>query len=388
MLGESYDLVIVGGGPGGCQTAWTAAEHGLSVLLVERDPDIGTPVRCAEGVSTAALREFYEPDPSFCRQHVTEFHFVAPNGMHVEIAGIGDGWILDRKVFDRRIAQDAIRAGARIVTNTNAVEARRLDDGRVGVRLEGRGEVMCRIVVGADGTESRAGRWLGLRTFCRPRDMESAAQYLVSGIHDVSPNRIEMWFGSFYAPGGYFWVFPKGEGVANVGLGISGEYGAQHNAFFYLDRMMDRHWPYASIIGRTMGGVPCTGGLKEIVGDNVMLVGDAAHQANPLTGGGITNAMKAGRIAGRVAAEAIRSGDVSKTGLRKYEKEWDDLLGQVHRRCHRIKEGVFRMTDEAFNRLAESIADLPPEERKLNKIVGRALVRQPRLLFDLARIVF
>lgn len=388
MLGESYDLVIVGGGPGGCQTARTAAENGLSVLVVEKDPDIGTPVRCAEAVSTAALGEFYEPDPGFCRQQVTEFHFVAPNDTHVEIAGIGDGWVLDRKIFDRRVADDAAKAGARVVTNTNAVGARRLGDGRIAVQLEGRGEVMCRIMVGADGTESRAGRWLGLRTFCKPHDMETAAQYLASGIDDVPANRIEMWFGSFYAPGGYFWVFPKGKGIANVGLGISGDYGAANSPFFYLDRMMDRYWPHASILGRTMGGIPCTGGLQEIVGDGVMLVGDAAHQANPLTGGGITNAMKAGRIAGRVAAQALRKGNTSKGALLAYQREWDDTLGDVHRRCHRIKEAVFRMTDDHFNALAESVAGLPPDERSLNRIVGRALIKRPRLLIDLARILF
>ena len=386
MMRESYDVVVVGGGPGGCQAARTAAEGGVSVLVVEKDPDIGSPVRCAEGVSTRSLQEFYEPDPSFCRQFINEFHLVAPNGTHVEVAGVGEGYILDRKIFDRRVAEDAVRAGAQIVTNTNAIGARRVGD-RVAVRLESRGEVLARVMVGADGTESRAGRWLGLRTFCPLHDMETAAQYLVAGI-DTPPNRMEMHFGSSVAPGGYFWIFPKGNGVANVGLGISGDHGAAHTAFFYLDRMLERHWPNASILGRTMGGVPCTGGVKEIVGDNVMLVGDAAHQANPLTGGGITNAMKAGRIAGRVVAEAIRSGDCTRRGLRAYHDEWEDVLGRAHRRFHRLKEGAFSLSDDALNSLAETINRLPPGERSLSTILARALVARPKLLVELARLVF
>jgi digeranylgeranylglycerophospholipid reductase len=386
MMLEQYDVVVVGGGPGGCQTARECAENGLSVLLVEKDPDIGIPVRCAEGVGEAGLLEFYEPDPAFVQQRIDSLHLVSPDLTHVDMFLDQPGYVLDRMMFDRRIARDAAVAGATIVTNTLVTGARREDDGVV-VTLEDRGDIRAKVVVGADGTESRVGRWMGLRTFCKPHDMETAAQYVVAGV-DFDPTRIEMWFGSEFAPGGYFWIFPKGDRVANVGLGITGEESAHHTPFFYLDRMMERYWPDASIVGRTMGGIACSGGVKDIVSDNCVLVGDAAHQANPLTAGGIITAMKAGRMAAGVIADALRSGDYSKTGLAPYQKQWDKDLGKVHKRFYRIKEALFHLEDEPLTSLAHSIVSMPAEKRSLRAAISRAVVDRPKLLLELARVFF
>lgn len=386
MIHESYDVVIVGGGPAGCQAGRNCAEEGLSVLVVEKDRDVGSPVRCAEGVGDNGLREFYEPDPLFARQKITRLQFTAPDLEKVDIALHQPGWILDRKAFDRLVAEDAARAGAQIVTNTLATAARRSGD-RIIVTLNNELEVSAKVVVGADGTESRVGRWLGLRTFCTPRDMETAGQYLAANV-DVEADRLEMWFGSEFAPGGYFWVFPKGPRVANIGLGISGDHAAAHTPFHYLDRMMERHFPNASIIGRTMGGIACTGGVKKIVTDGCVLIGDAAHQANPLTGGGIVNAMKAGRMAAPVIARAIRNGDWSEKGLRPYEKEWDSELGSLHRRFYKIKDVLLRLPDDFFMSIAQTVNELPFDKRTIHAVLSRAVVNRPKLVLEMARVIF
>ncbi len=386
-LKEQYDVIIVGGGPGGCQAGKTAAELGLSALVVEKDPDIGTPVRCAEFVLEEGLLRYYEPAPSFCNNRMTDYHIVAPDGTRVEFKDKYHGQMLERKIFDRMVGEDAARAGAHVVTHTAALGARRIDDEWVAVELERFGEVRCHILVGADGTESRAGRWLGLDTAPDKKDLAPCAQYVLAGL-DIVAHRIEIYVGEEIAPGGYLWSFPKGPTSANVGLGGPSDRLGERTAFDWLDLAIDRFWPDASIIGRTCGGVPSSGGLKKKVGENVMVVGDAAHQANPLTGGGIINAMDGGRIAMGVAARAIEKKDFSRDALSDYEKDWDEFLGKTHRTLHKVKERVWRLSDDSFSRVAAAANRVPPEERTVGGVIARALAGSPKMMLDLVKLLY
>jgi digeranylgeranylglycerophospholipid reductase len=213
--------------------------------------------------------------------------------------------------------------------------------------------------------------------------MECCAQYLMTDI-DIDVRYACLFFGRQVAPGGYAWVFPKGPSSANVGLGISGDFGGERHALSYLKAFVDQRFPAGAVVRATAGGVPCSGGLKQIVADGVMLVGDAAHQANPMSGGGVINALKAARIAGRVAAEAIWEGNVSSKRLGEYQKEWDRLLGRVHRSFYRIKESVFGLSDDQFNRIAGDLNALAREKRTLPRAFMIALKNQPKLVSALA----
>src|SRR5437879_6100860 len=165
-----------------------------------------------------------------------------------------------------------------------------------------------RVGIGADGVEAMVGRWAGLDTRVPARDMESCAQYVLAGI-DCDPDSIYLQFSDRIAPGGYAWVFPKGPGVANVGLGLVALKADGRNARQYLDDWIARRYPRGAKTGCTVGGVIVHTTIRQTYTDGVLVAGDAAHMINPLSGGGIVNAMKAGRLAGRVATAAIRAGD-------------------------------------------------------------------------------
>ena len=109
---------------------------------------------------------------------------------------------------------------------------------------------------------------------------------------------MRMYVGSKYAPGGYLWIFPKGDGKANIGLGISGKYSKSKSAQKYLDEFMMDNFPQVSILTTVCGGVPCPKPMINPINDGIMLVGDAAHQINPMTGGGIASGMSGGKIGG------------------------------------------------------------------------------------------
>ncbi len=383
------DVLVVGGGPAGCVAAWEAAAAGAGdVLLIERDRAIGAPVRCAEGVGSDGLREFLDPDGApLVSRRITKVIFWAPDDTEVVLGSRDVGYVLDRTRFEPVLAEEAARAGAEIRIGTEAVALARGGD-RWRVTLRGpRGEETwtAKVVIGADGVETMVGRWAGLDTRVAARDMESCAQYVVGNI-SFDPDAIYLQFGASVAPGGYAWIFPKGVGVANVGLGVVALRGDGRNARQYLDDYLAKHFPSGTVTGLTVGGVISGVTVKRTVADGVLLAGDAAHMINPLSGGGIVNAMKAGRLAGRHAARAVREGDTSAANLQRYHEEWMELLGDSHQLYYRLKETITKFDDGYFNRLARTVNGVPLQKRTLGRVMASALVHHPTLLPIAARL--
>ena len=377
------DVLVVGGGPAGCVAAWEAAAAGAQdVLLIERDRAIGAPVRCAEGVGSEGLREFLDPDGApWVSRRITKVIFWAPDDTEVVLGSRDVGFVLDRTRFEPALAEQAARAGAGIRIGTEAVGMERSNGGWKVVLRGPRGEETwtAKVVIGADGVETMVGRWAGLETRVAARDMESCAQYVVANIA-FDPDAIYLHFGPSVAPGGYAWIFPKGVGVANVGLGVVALRSDGRNARAYLDDYVAKHFPAGVVTGLTVGGVISGTTVKRTVADGVMLAGDAAHMINPLSGGGIINAMKAGRLAGRHAARAVRAGDASARSLQAYHDEWMELLGKSHLLYYRLKETINKFDDDFFNRLARTVNHVPIEKRTLGRVMAAALVHHPTLL--------
>ena len=342
-LRRRYDVVVVGAGPGGSVSAREAARLGLSVLLLEKRQEIGSPVRCAEGIAHGMLVPFIEPDPHWISAVVSKAQItVVGDGTTVpRRAEGGKGYILERRVFDRVLAEEAAKAGAQVMVKTSATGLL-LEDGVVrGVVARGPAgnmEIECAVVIGADGVESQVGLWAGLDTTLTLRDTMACAQYLLAGI-EIDPACCYHYIGQEVAPGGYAWVFPKGKGKANVGLGVQVDVAAD-SALDYLIRFIESqpHIAQGSPVTLVVGGVPVGPPLPRLVTSGLMLVGDAARQVDPLTGGGIANAMIAGRLAAEVAAQAIAAGDTSVDALALYEERWMASRGRKMARNYRLKE--------------------------------------------------
>ncbi|MBP9583357.1 MAG: NAD(P)/FAD-dependent oxidoreductase, partial [Ignavibacterium sp.] len=154
----SYDIIVVGAGPAGSMAARFAAEQGVSVLMLEKDRDVGYPVRCGEAISKAGVEEFIPSDDKWIAAKISKFSFNSPDGSEA-IVDFGDaGYVLERRIFDYELARTAAEAGAEIVTRAY-VNGLLFDDGKVsGVKYELNGEqkaVTAKVVIAADGVESR-----------------------------------------------------------------------------------------------------------------------------------------------------------------------------------------------------------------------------------------
>lgn len=387
-MNDAYDIIVVGAGPAGSTAAFYAAQQGAKVLLLEKDREIGIPVRCGEAVGEKGIRQVVELRPEWIANRIEAVRLIAPDGTRVIVQHEDIGFILDRKRFDYDLAMMAAQQGVNIMTKAYVCGLLQANGAIAGVEVQHLGNryrIPARIVIAADGVESRVGRWAGLKTHVRLRDMETCVQMVVSNI-TLERRFCDFYFSNQMAPGGYIWVFPKNEHLANVGLGISGEYAAHKPPLAYLREFVARQFPKAAILTLVAGGVPCAPLMEEVVTDGLMLIGDAAHQANPLTGGGIVLSMLASRIAGKVAAEAIKDKDVTKKRLSAYAREWEKTYGSSHRRSYRLKEAVYKLTDDDLNRTAAAIASIPPEQHTIINIFKTALIQHPRLIPDIIKI--
>jgi digeranylgeranylglycerophospholipid reductase len=128
--------------------------------------------------------------------------------------------------------------------------------------------------------------------------------------------------------------------------------------------------------------------VKRTFADGALIAGDAAHMVNPLSGGGIVNAMKAGRLAGQTAAAAIREKDTGADRLSRYHDDWMQLLGDDHLKYYRIKQALEDLDDAFFNGLARTVNGIPKPKRTLGRIFAQALVKHPQLIPVAARFFF
>lgn len=385
---RQWDVVVIGAGPAGSMVALGLAREGLQVLLVEKRSRVGVPVRCAEGVGREGLATYLPLEDRWISATIESVRLYAPGGEFVHLSQGMRGLILDRVAFDGHLADRAVEAGAQLRMKTYA-SGLTLHDRQVnGVSLEGpagRSLAPARLVIAADGVESRVARWAGIDTALALKDVESCAQYLLEDI-EVDVSRCDFYFGRQVAPGGYAWVFPKGPGRANVGVGISGQHPAKRSAREYLDQFVERIFPIGRKGNFVAGGVPVSRPLKRAYAAGLLVVGDAARQANPLSGGGIIAALEAGRLAAQVAAQALQENDLSEASLARYQSAWERSLGHSYARYYRLKEAVSRLSDRTLDATAQALHQQTSAQIDLWQVFARALRHQPGLIWDIRHL--
>ena len=386
---NNYDVIVVGGGPSGSMSAIEIAKAGYSVCILEKDRDIGMPVRCGEAIGYTGLTQFFSPKPEWIASEIDGAKLIAPGNIELNIPFRNEtGFILNRRVFDYDLSKIAVSSGAEVYTKSY-VKGLIISDNFVrGVvlnYLDQEIRINAKIVIGADGIESRVGRWGNIKTSIRMKDMESCVQYSVANIN-VKNNQMIMYVGQEYAPGGYLWIFPKGDGFANIGIGISGKYSKNKSAKKHIDEFISDNYPEVSVLTTVCGGVPCPKPHKNPINNGLMLVGDAAHQINPMTGGGIASGMRGGQIAGEIAVKALEKGDYSENMLKLYPKKMFKVFGKTHERFYRIKETINQLTDVELNHIAKQVSTIPSDKVGLSDVFKSAVYKKPSLIIDVLKV--
>lgn len=373
-MSHNFDIVIVGAGPAGSAAAFTAAEQGASVLLIEEHPTIGVPVVCAEGITRGSIRRYLTIRPEWVAATISGSYVRSPDGEEFKIEHPDAGYILDRKTFDRALAQMAEERGAVMKTSAKAIG---IEGNEVIVVESGeRRRYRYRFLIGADGIASRVGQWMGMSTRLNIDEILVCAQYFVENIN-VEPQYTTLIFGDLYAPGGYAWIFPKSDHSANIGVGIS-PFKTKQKAKYFLDTWIRREFAHGTIRAKTFGGVPATL-MQRFSGKEFFLIGDAARLSDPLSGAGIANGIKSGVIAGRNAVLRLKG--------RKsfFEEEMKREILNTIKFHLGLKRGLMKFTNREFNQFCRVCRRIygqkPIESIDMHHLARSIVLSSPRILW-------
>ena len=378
MSSKRFDVVVVGGGPAGVAAAKASAKTGAKTLLLEKNPAIMAIKPCGQAVSAHTFETAgVNPTPPMILNRVSA-RVYAPNGASVKIPETG--YLINKTLLLQEIAVQAAEHGAEIHVNEPFIKFMRRDDGLI-VRTP-KAEYECSVLIGADGYNSRVARILGVNEKSEPIP---TLQYLMAGSRLENVDEIRIYVGNEIAPKGYAWLFPFGEKLAEVGLGVRGA-----PLKPYMDRVLEilrKELGSAQVIDNRGAPVPVGGVISKYIFDRVILIGDAAGMVIPMTGGGIHSSIAAGIAAGEVAGEASQEGDVSEERLRAFDEKYKPWLERI-RRSLKVLRLFERLTDEDLNELAEMLSDEDIVDLANGLNVGRVarkLLSHPRLAMKLAR---
>lgn len=355
-------MIIVGAGPSGLSCAeQILAQSEFDVTVVDKKFRVGENPRCAGGISLYMMEKVgFSVSRSCIVAKLRRVRIYAPNMKYWELSGSQDyGYVLNRELFEQEMAERVEGLGGKLVLGYLA-SSKDLEFWQDQYDY----------IVGADGPISVVREWLNLPKLSN-RDVHLGFQKTIT-MEDFPQDSVELYFGERVAPEGYAWIFPAGDGLVRIGVGVPvwRDWRAHALLNSFIQRMVYHHEELSSVAKLIpTGKMPETG-----VYGRVMLVGDALPSTDPLTGGGICQGIASGKAAGMAISEgAPKNYDYHISWLRKQNSM-----------RYKLKNILNSFSDKDFNDLVEVLSGFRPKTMsigtELRGAVIRLLLRKPRLL--------
>jgi digeranylgeranylglycerophospholipid reductase len=328
---NQYDVIVVGAGTGGCIAAKTLAQAGFNVCLIDRKDKASIGIKvCGDAVGKHHFSNLglAVPEGEEKEGDIVGMRIYSPDRETVfRIVGEGlTGFMINRYLFGQRLLKDTLDAGAVLLDSTHVLNPV-IEDGYVtGVSaksLRDHSEMKLRaaVTVDASGVSSvvrtKLPAEMGLELSISKADQVVCYREIRELKARVDePDYCNIYLDLEAAPGGYCWIFPEGGTKVNVGLGVATVEGHPNpKSQLYRHIFSMPMFKDSSIVHGGGGIVPTRKPLDSLVGNGVVLVGDAGCQDNPIHGGGIGPSMMGGRIAGEIISEALDQGNPSRESL-------------------------------------------------------------------------
>lgn len=363
---EKVDVLIVGGGPAGLAAAEAASSRGASALVLERQNEIGYPVHTSGGSWLQDMKALGIPESLY--HPINKVYFVSPHREVLLHYNPAVACVIDVRGVYQHLAGRAVAAGASVRVR-HTVDRTLLEDGRVvGVTAKNHHseplEVHAAVTIDASGFS----RHIGVRT-----EMGQAfhrygygAEYDLYAPH-YPQDELYLVMGSRFAPRGYAWAFPRGNGRVRLGVGVVHP-DCDDDARLCLDRIMHElpqfagKFTDASPLEYHTGLFPSEGPVESFSRDGLLLAGDAGGHGSTLVGEGIRFAIYSGQMAGAVAAEAVKRGDRSATFLRRFDRQWRARFGRDMDIAYMINKRITSYTDEQWDGALDLMKRLTPAQ--------------------------
>jgi len=328
VIESEDDLIVVGGGPAGLLSAISASKKGVGVTLLESKNVIGHHEHCAGLLSIDGLKSLNLlnlPSNVIQNKAIRGSKIYSPKGELIVVQkNEPTAWVVDRTGFDSHLSSQAVELGVKIRTSSRVINVKRTNNHLkliLGKRSTTQ-KIKSKMVILAEGRFPALNEKFNLPSPAR-NDIVYASQFIMSGVKDIEREFVEIYQSNSLVPGFFGWIIPIDEKRAKVGLGVTNPPAGK-----MLENLINKHpiikqkLSSAKIEKRMSGAIPIGSYIKRTYADNVLVVGDAAGQTKPTTGGGVIFGGLAAKIAGDVSSQAIKNEDFSSKFLSEYEKRW------------------------------------------------------------------
>ena len=361
-----FDIVIVGAGPAGSSAAHEAARNGSSVALLEKESVVAETVRTSGVTWIKDAQSFGIPED--CYNPIKNYSFCSPSNTVTISDDVAKAAVLDVRKTYRHLAKQAQESGAKLFVDTNVTDVitdeQKKPIGVIAKSADKEIKFNAKIIIDCSGFQSVVGKMLGLVT--QWERFGAGAEYEVRA-ENVDDKTWWLMVGQKYSPAGYAWIFPVGGDIVRIGVGV-GKPESDVDPTERLNELMENKEGPIKDLGEITkiefhyGLIPNDGLSRKTVYDNLILVGDSAGQANPLVLEGIRYAIRFGRVAGKVASDAIKNDDTSENALRPYETDWKKAIESKINSASKVQNRWIGLSDEQWDKELDVISELSADE--------------------------
>jgi digeranylgeranylglycerophospholipid reductase len=345
---KKIDVAIVGGGPVGGYIAYLIAQKGYSTCIIEEHQTIGLPLKCAGLITPRVFDNIPISKEKLIENTIKGAHIHMPSGEILTIGGNKNhALVINRTIFDQKLIKKAQESGAVLKQHSKVIDLKK-EKNKISISIKNNNTITktdSSIVIGADGPYSILRRRFN---FPEPKEFLIGMGAQVENIN-LDPNFVEIFLGRNIAPGFFAWAIPTNKQGTQARIGLCVEKSSILSIKHCFQNLIKQPVLNETKILKYSGGVIPLGPLKKTTSDHILLVGDAAAQVKPTSGGGIYPGLVCAKKCSDVVLEALQSHEFNNKNLINYHQSWTQEIGKELSLGMSFRRIFYKLDDKQIN---------------------------------------